>query len=94
MRKAVPGGLVVLVALLSACSPSGGARTATTVVATVPPVSTTSTTAPTTTTTVALPPVTPVQWSACGALQCGTVAVPLDYADPAMGTIQIALARH
>ncbi len=58
MRKAVPGGLVVLVAaLLSACSPSGPARTGATVAGTRPPVrATTSTAAPTTTTTVALPP--------------------------------------
>ena len=56
---------------------------------------TTSTTSgPTTTTTVAEPPVTPVQWTPCGALQCGTVAVPLDYDQPQLGTIQIALAMH
>ena len=50
--------------------------------------------APTTTTTVAEPPVTPVQWTPCGALQCGTVAVPLDYAHPQSGSIAIAVARH
>jgi len=43
---------------------------------------------------VAEPPVTPVHWTPCGALQCGTVAVPLDYAQPQLGTIQIALAMH
>jgi pimeloyl-ACP methyl ester carboxylesterase len=53
-----------------------------------------TTTASTTTTTAPAPPVTPVQWSACGTLQCGTVAVPLDYADPQAGMIDIALARH
>lgn len=44
----------------------------------------------------AVPYVTPssVLWAACGGgLQCGTVAVPLDYANPAHGTIKIALAR-
>jgi len=40
------------------------------------------------------PPVTPVQWTPCGALLCGTVAVPLDYSQPQAGTIQIALAMH
>ncbi len=35
-----------------------------------------------------------MQWAPCGALQCGTVAVPLDYAQPQLGTIQIALAMH
>jgi len=52
-----------------------------------PPTTTTTTTAPG-------PPVTPVQWSPCGALECGTVAVPLDYAQPQLGTIEIALAMH
>ena len=33
-------------------------------------------------------------WSTCGALQCGSVTVPLDYAEPELGSIQIALARH
>ena len=57
---------------------------------TLPPQSSTTTS----TTTVDDPPVTPVRWSACGSLQCGSVTVPLDYADPGRGTIQIALARH
>jgi pimeloyl-ACP methyl ester carboxylesterase len=35
-----------------------------------------------------------VQWAPCGSLQCGTVAVPLDYDNPQVGTIQIAVARH
>jgi pimeloyl-ACP methyl ester carboxylesterase len=56
-------------------------------------VSSTTATSATTTTTPA-PPVTPVQWSPCGALQCGTVTAPLDYDEPDLGTIQIALARH
>ena len=48
----------------------------------------------TTTTTQPQLPVTPVTWTACGDLQCGTVAVPLDYADPQGRVIQIAVARH
>jgi pimeloyl-ACP methyl ester carboxylesterase len=39
-------------------------------------------------------PVTPVQWTACGDLQCGSVTVPLDYSDPGGPTVQIAVARH
>jgi pimeloyl-ACP methyl ester carboxylesterase len=35
-----------------------------------------------------------VQWTPCGALQCGTVSAPLDYFQPQLGTIQIALAMH
>ena len=45
-------------------------------------------------TTTTLPPVTPVAWTPCGALQCGSVTVPLDYGRPAGPTIQIAVARH
>ncbi len=96
--------LVVLAALvLGACAPAtgraggrtrpsgtqtsdaAGAGAATT---------TTATTAPATTTLPPQPPVTPVQWTPCGDLLCGTVAVPLDYTHPGQGTIQIALAMH
>ncbi len=35
-----------------------------------------------------------IQWTACGApFECGTISVPLDYADPAKGSIQLALIR-
>ena len=55
------------------------------------PASTTSTT----TAAPAPPPVTPIDWSPCdGGLQCGTLVVPLDYADPKGPTIPIAVARH
>ena len=47
-----------------------------------------------TTTTQPALPVAPVQWTPCGDLQCGSVTVPLDYADPGGPTIQIAVARH
>ncbi|HUC05905.1 MAG TPA: alpha/beta hydrolase [Acidimicrobiales bacterium] len=54
---------------------------------------TTTTTTPSTTTSTL--PVTPITWSPCmGDLQCGTLTVPLDYADPSGPTIGIALARH
>jgi len=49
----------------------------------------------TTTTPAAPPPVTPISWSPCnGGLQCGTLVVPLDYANPKGPTIPIAVARH
>jgi pimeloyl-ACP methyl ester carboxylesterase len=35
-----------------------------------------------------------VQWTPCGALLCGTVAAPLDYDQPQLATIQIALTMH
>jgi pimeloyl-ACP methyl ester carboxylesterase len=59
------------------------------------PAPTTSTTSTTTTTLPPPPPVTAVSWAPCGGtLQCGTVAVPLNYADPDAATIQIAVARQ
>ena len=44
-----------------------------------------------TTTTTGLP-IVPVQWTACGGLQCGSVAVPLNYDEPTGPTLQIAVA--
>jgi pimeloyl-ACP methyl ester carboxylesterase len=39
--------------------------------------------------------VTPIAWTPCnGNLQCGTLVVPLDYAQPNGPTIPIAVARH
>jgi pimeloyl-ACP methyl ester carboxylesterase len=52
-----------------------------------------SPTTPTSTTEPPLP-VTPVQWTPCGTLQCGAVTAPLDYAHPEGAAIQIAVARH
>jgi len=86
----------VLAATLDACSsPPGGRGTLRRAGASTGATAPTTTAAPSTTTTTAPgPPVTPVQWSACGALQCGSVTVPIDYDEPQLGTIQIALARH
>jgi pimeloyl-ACP methyl ester carboxylesterase len=51
--------------------------------------------APSITSTTEPPPaVSPVQWAPCGNLQCGSVPVPLNYAQPDGPTIQIAVARH
>jgi pimeloyl-ACP methyl ester carboxylesterase len=63
---------------------------------TTAPPPTTTTAAPATTTT---PPTRPPEggtlaWSKCGALQCATLAVPLDYANPGGPTIGIALTRR
>ena len=35
-----------------------------------------------------------VNWSQCGDLECATVIVPIDYADPSQGTTAIALAKR
>jgi len=86
----VPTASVVLVLaalFLAGCSTSG--PTSAPVASARPP------TAPTTTTTTEPPlPVTLVVWAPCGALQCGSVTVPLDYAHPQGPTLQIAVARH
>jgi pimeloyl-ACP methyl ester carboxylesterase len=77
-------------ALAAACSGSDGAdpvrprRTPTS----------TSTTAPTTT-TLPLPVPVPIQWRACGGgLQCGTLTVPVDYANPTGPTLQVAATKR
>ncbi len=55
----------------------------------------TSTSTTTTSTTTTLPPVTPISWTPCmGDLQCGTLVVPLNYAEPGGPTIPIAVARY
>jgi pimeloyl-ACP methyl ester carboxylesterase len=47
------------------------------------------------TTTQPTLPVTPISWTACnGDLECGTLTVPLNYADPQGPTIGMAVARH
>jgi pimeloyl-ACP methyl ester carboxylesterase len=60
------------------------------------PTSTSASPKPTSTTTTEPPlPVTPIAWTSCGAdLQCGTLTVPLNYADPEGTTIGIAVERH
>ncbi|HTZ08803.1 MAG TPA: alpha/beta hydrolase [Acidimicrobiales bacterium] len=106
-RTGPVAALAAAATVVAACSasPGGGAgrdgasasaRTSSTVSAAVTLPHRSTTTEPPTTTTLSVddPPVTPVQWSSCGDLQCGSVTVPLDYADPARGTIQIAVARH
>ena len=95
---ALAGGSLVLAACAlpdDAVHPPTAAfplTTTTTSATSVPP---TTLSPPTTTTPVTEPPVTPISWSPCnGDLQCGTLVVPLDYADPGGPTIPIAVARH
>ncbi len=91
-RSLVVAALMVALSLvLTACGAGGRATPITR--ATVNPavhLGPTSTGNPTTSTL----PVTPVAWSPCGSLQCGSVTVPLDYTHPGGTTIQIAVARH
>jgi pimeloyl-ACP methyl ester carboxylesterase len=54
---------------------------------------------PTTPSTRAVPPddgpVDPIDWKACdGSFECGTLTVPLDYADPTGDTIELAVVRR
>jgi pimeloyl-ACP methyl ester carboxylesterase len=54
-----------------------------------------TTTSSTTTTSTTQPPVSPLVWLPCnGDLQCATLDVPLDYANPGGATIGIAVERH
>jgi len=57
----------------------------------VPPTTTTAAPARTTSTTTAPPA---LSWTPCGALQCASLPVPLDYSHPDGATISIALARR
>jgi len=76
--------------LVAGCSGAGGAHADRTTSTTHPP----ATSAPTTTTESTLP-VTPIIWTPCnGDLQCGTLTVPRNYAQPQSATIGIAVERH
>jgi pimeloyl-ACP methyl ester carboxylesterase len=92
LRLLAPVGLAAIV--LAACSgsptPLAGSHPPTTRKTT-----TTTTTTPVVATSTSTVPVTPIAWSSCGSdLQCGTLTVPLDYADPSGPTIGMAVERH
>jgi pimeloyl-ACP methyl ester carboxylesterase len=89
-RPTGAAAVVVLAVLVSGCGGVTGSLGAHR--ARLPSDSTT--TSPTTTTTPG-PPITPVSWAPCqDGLQCGSVAVPLDYFVADSPTIEIAVARH
>lgn len=93
-RLAGKGTLQVAAALVAAAALLAGCTTATRS-AGAPRAATTSTSSSTTSTTTPGPPVTPIVWAPCqNGLQCGSVTVPLDYAEADGPTIQIAVARH
>jgi pimeloyl-ACP methyl ester carboxylesterase len=90
---------MLAVAMVAACSsdPEAAPTPEATAPTTTTGSDTTTTEAPTTTTTttVVLPPPVPVAWDACGGgLQCARVTVPVDYADPGDGTLELALVRR
>lgn len=88
--------LLLCTSLLAACSaPSGDAAPPPSTAPTTTTARPTTTESPTTTTTVALPPPVPVDWRSCGrGFDCGTVTVPVDYLDPAAGSLDLALVRR
>jgi pimeloyl-ACP methyl ester carboxylesterase len=54
-----------------------------------------TTTVPPTTSTVPGVPEPTIAWEGCGeGLECGTLTVPLDYADPAKGTVDLFVQRR
>ena len=82
--RALTAAALATVALAAACGTGGTGGTP----ATSPP--------PPTTPLPAVAPPPPVTWSTCPThadIDCGTVPVPLDYAHPAAGTLQIAVSR-
>jgi len=87
---ALVAALVALSSLAAGCTAAGRAAPATTTTGPSAAVHL-GTTPPTTEPPL---PVQPVTWTTCGALQCGSVTVPLDYANPDGPTIQIAVVRH
>ncbi len=88
-----PATIVALTLLIAGCGSTGGTPVASSRTAAGPGAGRHLRPGPTTSTEPALP-VTPVQWTPCGALQCGSVTVPLDYDDPGGPTLPIAVARH
>ncbi|HEV2370362.1 MAG TPA: hypothetical protein VGR90_10840, partial [Acidimicrobiales bacterium] len=96
--RMLAGALLAGAIVLAAC---GGNPAATRSGRTArPSTSTTSTTSPpSTTTTTTAPvadtfPVAPLAWTGCGSLQCASLPVPLDYADPGGARITVAVARQ
>jgi pimeloyl-ACP methyl ester carboxylesterase len=90
--------------LTGVAAPASTASTASTT--TTAPPETTTTAAPTTATTASSPstatttPAAPapskgtLAWAKCGSLQCATLRVPVDYANPGGSTLDLALARR
>jgi pimeloyl-ACP methyl ester carboxylesterase len=93
-RLAVPL-IVCLAALAIACSDDAPAPTPTATPAsgvsapTAAPTSPPATPAP----VASLPPPPPISWRECDFYECAEFAVPLDYANPGLGEITLALTR-
>ena len=84
--------VVLLGILLSACSPAEPSPRTTT----VPSPGASGSISPDASggATPSAPPIAKAKWTDCGSgFQCSTIRVPKDYADPAKGTLQLALLR-
>jgi pimeloyl-ACP methyl ester carboxylesterase len=57
------------------------------------PIAPTTTSAPAPTTSTTLPPPPPLAWARCGAFDCATLTVPLDYSQPNGPTTGVAVIR-
>ena len=96
MRIGKPGVALAATAALLLAACSGGGDSAEQPNRDRAPATTTTSPAPATTATRPDPPARAVDWGPCpggGPDECGTLAVPLDYADPDGETITLALRR-
>jgi pimeloyl-ACP methyl ester carboxylesterase len=87
--------------LTGVAAPTSTTSSTATATTTVAPTTTTASTSPpaaSPSTATTTPPPAPssgtLAWATCGSLQCATLRVPVDYANPAGGTLDLALARR
>jgi pimeloyl-ACP methyl ester carboxylesterase len=86
--------------LTGVAAPTSTTSTTTTTTTTAPPTTTITTTPPAPPATTTTPPAPPapstgtLAWTKCGSLQCATLRVPVDYANPGGATLDLALARR
>jgi pimeloyl-ACP methyl ester carboxylesterase len=89
VRRGVAVALVA--AALAACTTGDDGEQAATSSSTTSVAPTVPTIPPT---TVVLPAPEPIAWTRCGGFDCGRVRVPVDYRDPAAGTLELAVIRR
>jgi len=93
LRRVVPFvALCGAVMLLAGTVPAGAQATSTTPGSTTPATTPTAPTPSTTSTTVSPPQ--KLTWRKCGSLECATLKVPVDYAQPDGEQVGIAVSRH
>ena len=86
---------LLLVAFAAAACSSGKSKpTATVAINGTAPATAAPTVTGTPPPTATLPPATPIAWTNCGAFQCASFDVPLDYADPSRASMSLSLIRQ